>query len=290
MSFRQTSWRHWENSLNIAQALALSSSLERNSDSARLDAEVLLAFVLDKNREYLYTWPEKILTLSQQSKFRLLIEKRKQGQPIAYLIGQKEFWSLTLTVSDATIIPRPDTERLVELALELKGEDALTALDLGTGTGAIALALAHERNNWQIIAVDNHAPALMLAEENKRLLKIANVQTLLSDWFCEVDEHFDLIVSNPPYIDEMDEHLQQGDVRFEPRSALVASERGLGDIMAIAEQSRSYLNKAGLLLFEHGSQQAEEVRAVLNRFGYDAVTTFQDYSHNDRVTGGYWHG
>ena len=276
--------------MNIAQALALSSLLEKNSDSARLDAEVLLAHVLDKNREYLYTWPEKILTLSQQSKFRLLIEKRRQGQPIAYLTGQKEFWSLTLKVSDATLIPRPDTERLVEVALELKGEDALNALDLGTGTGAIALALAHERKKWQIIAADNHKTALALAEENKCLLNIANVKTLLSDWFSEVDEHFDLIVSNPPYIDEMDEHLQKGDVRFEPRSALVASENGLGDIIAIAEQAGAYLNEAGLLLFEHGHQQAEEVRTILNRFGYSVVTTFQDYNHNDRVTGGYWHG
>jgi len=256
------------------------------SDSAKLDAQVLLGFVLNKDISYLYTWPEEILLSNQTEQFFALLTQRKQGEPIAYLVGVKEFWSLNFFVSPATLIPRPDTECLVELVLEQHDQTNLQCLDLGTGTGAIALAIASERESWQITAIDYSDEAVELAKRNAKQLKFTAVDVFQSDWFQSIDskQEFDLIVSNPPYIDPLDEHLQQGDVRFEPLSALVASDKGLADISLIIKQAKSYLIKGGWLYFEHGYQQGKAVRALFNENGYHKALTVQDYNGNDRIT------
>ena len=258
------------------------------SDSPRLDLEVLLCHLLGKSRAWLYTWPEHELEPEQQAAFDRLFERRIAGEPVAHLTGNREFWSLPLKVNRSTLIPRPDTEVLVEAVLELRPQESLRALDLGTGTGAIALALATEKPHWQLLAVDKMPAAVALAEENRQQLGLANVQVRQSDWFDGVPpQHFDVIVSNPPYIDAQDPHLREGDVRFEPRSALVADEQGLADIRQIAAQARSYLAADGLLLVEHGWQQAKAVRKIFAEAGYRDVATRLDYAGRERLTLGY---
>ena len=231
---------------DIASLLARSSELSGCSDSPRLDTELLLCHVLGKPRTYLYTWPEYRLLSAEVAGFNALFARRLQGEPIAYLIGRREFWSLSLKVSEATLIPRPETELLVELAIALPLEHAALVADLGTGTGAVALALASERPLWQISAVDACPDALTLAEHNRRELGFDNVRVLQSDWFSALaGSRFDLVVSNPPYIDEADTHLQQGDVRFEPVSALVATDGGFGDLAVIIQNAGEHLNAVG---------------------------------------------
>lgn len=256
------------------------------SDSAKLDCKILLAFVLDKETSYLLTWPEKKLTEVQFKAFMVLFNRRLKGEPIAYIIQEREFWSLPFYVSPATLIPRPDTELLVEHILARHQQDTLTCLDLGTGTGAIALALASEQPNWHIDAVDFSYEAIVLAQKNAQRLKLARVNIFQSDWFStiEQDKKFNIIVSNPPYIDENDEHLSEGDVRFEPLSALVASDNGYSDIKHIAKNALTFLENQGALYFEHGFEQAKEVRDILKQLGYNDIETLQDYSGNDRVT------
>jgi release factor glutamine methyltransferase len=258
-----------------------------DSDSARLDSELLLAFCLQRNRSFLYAWPEKIVDDATAERYRALVDRRRKGEPIAYLIGEREFWSLNLRVDNSTLIPRPETERLVEIALELGSGDA-HVLDLGTGTGAIALALAQERPHWQILGVDKSADAIALAEHNAHRHQLVNVRFAQSDWFDHIDaaQRFDLIVSNPPYIDADDPHLQQGDVRFEPRSALVAANNGLADIEAIAGTAPAFLQPRGWLLLEHGFAQGAAVRAGLDRHSYAEITTWRDDGGRERVTGG----
>ena len=232
--------------------------LTKTSDSAKLDVEILLSFVLKKERSYLLTWPEKKLSDEQLLEFIPLLSRRAEGEPIAYLIGVKEFWSLPFAVSKSTLIPRPDTETLIELILELHDDDqVLACLDLGTGTGAIALALASEKAKWHIDALDYNADAVSLAQRNAKNLNLTQVNIYQSNWFDSIDENkkFDLIVSNPPYIDGDDVNLTQGDVRFEPKSALVATEQGLADIKHIANKARHHLNAQGQLFFEHGFTQ-----------------------------------
>jgi release factor glutamine methyltransferase len=256
------------------------------SDSAKLDAQILLGFVLDKDRTYLLTWPEKELTLQAVQEFLVLLQRRILGEPIAYIVGVQEFWSLPFRVSPATLIPRPDTEVLVELVLEQFGDlDTLHCLDLGTGTGAIALALASEQPNWKIDAVDFNLDAVKLAQQNADNLQLTQVNIFHSNWFSAVnDSKFDVIVSNPPYIDALDENLKQGDVRFEPDSALVADENGLGDIKYIAQQAQHYLNTQGALIFEHGFEQGEAVRNILTALGYDNAQTVRDFNGHERIT------
>lgn len=256
------------------------------SDSAKLDCKILLAFVLGKETSYLLTWPEKKLSESQFQAFMLLFNRRLKGEPIAYIIQEREFWSLPFYVSPATLIPRPDTELLVEQILARHQQSELTCLDLGTGTGAIALALASEQPTWNIDAVDFSDAAIALAKKNAQRLQLPDVRIYQSDWFSTIDQdkQFNIIVSNPPYIDENDQHLSEGDVRFEPLSALVASDNGYSDIKHIAESALKYLENKGALYFEHGFEQAEEVRNILNEFGYHNIETLQDYSGNDRVT------
>jgi release factor glutamine methyltransferase len=256
------------------------------SDSAKLDCQILLAFVLNKQTSYLLTWPEKQLSEQNFQAFMVLFERRLLGEPIAYITQEREFWSLPFYVSPATLIPRPDTELLVEHILARHQNSQLTCLDLGTGTGAIALALASEQKNWQVDAIDFSDEAVELAKKNALRLQLLQVNIYQSDWFSKVKpaQKFDIIVSNPPYIGENDQHLSVGDVRFEPLSALVASDNGLADIKKIAQDALQYLNDNGALYFEHGYEQAKDVRTLLARLGYQAIETLKDYSGNDRVT------
>lgn len=271
---------------------AATSVFETHSDSARLDAELLMCDVLDCNRTYLFTWSDKALDEKQIDAFQALVKRRENGEPIAHIIGYKEFWSLKLTVNPSTLIPRPDTETLVELALDIankKNTNAGNGLDLGTGTGAIALALASELPNWQWIGAEFSDDALTLAKHNAKENNINNGLFIQSDWFSNVPaQKFDLIVSNPPYIDPEDEHLQQGDVRFEPLSALIAPQKGLADIKIIVENSIGYLEVNGALLIEHGFDQGQSVRDIFCQNNFHNVETFKDLGGNDRVTVGYF--
>ncbi|MEL7293781.1 MAG: peptide chain release factor N(5)-glutamine methyltransferase [Pseudomonadota bacterium] len=260
--------------------------IESGSDSPSLDAAVLLCHALDKPRSFLLTWPEKVLSDEQREHFQSLLERRLKGEPVAYIIGEREFWSLPLKVSPSTLIPRPDTERLVELVLEKAALHEGDILDLGTGTGAIALALASELPHRQVWGVDLQPEAQQLAQSNAESLKIENAQFLCGSWFepLVTGTKFALIVSNPPYIEKDDPHLEQGDVRFEPLTALVADEKGLADIKHIATQARDYLAEQGWLMFEHGFEQGAAVRQLLVSLGYKEVATYKDYGDNDRVT------
>lgn len=256
-----------------------------HSDSARRDAEILLGFVTGRARTYLLAFGETLLTAEQAEQLAPLLARRERGEPVAYLVGEREFWSLPLSVSPATLIPRPDTECLVELALERLPATPCAILDLGTGTGAIALALASERSDCQLTGIDLQPEAVALAQYNAQKLAINNARFLQGSWFTPVvGQKFVLIASNPPYIDEADPHLEQGDVRFEPDSALVAAEQGLADLAAIVQQAAGYLEPQGWLLLEHGWQQGENVRTLLNAAGFIAVATHRDYGGNDRVT------
>jgi len=273
------------------------SLLEKVSDSAKLDSQVLLSFVLDKEINYLYTWPEKLLSASQLASYSALLQERILGKPIAYITGIKEFWSLAFYCDESTLIPRPDTEVLIEKILEEVEENiesksnSISCIDLGTGTGAIALALASEKPNWDIEAIDYSKNAVALAQKNAKHLVINNVNIYQSDWFLSVstDKRFDVIISNPPYIDENDIHLSQGDVRFEPLSALVAEDEGLADITKIVNQAIPYLKQDGYLFFEHGYNQGEVVRNIMLASGFSKVETIKDYGENDRVTFGTFH-
>ncbi|WP_445779187.1 peptide chain release factor N(5)-glutamine methyltransferase, partial [Shewanella sp.] len=208
---------------------------------------------------------------------------------VAHIIGEREFWSLPFIVNDSTLIPRPDTEILVETALNLTLRHNAKVLDLGTGTGAIALSLASERPKWRITAIDKVPGAVELAKANRANLNLPDVEIIQSDWFSAVEHRdFDLIVSNPPYIDETDEHLNMGDVRFEPQSALTAADEGYADLFHIADSARSHLLAGGYLLLEHGYQQAIKVREKLIELGYQNVATVRDFGSNDRCTLGQW--
>ncbi|CAI1572558.1 peptide chain release factor N(5)-glutamine methyltransferase [Serratia fonticola] len=256
-----------------------------HSDSAKRDAEILLGFVTGRARTYLLAFGETPLTTEQDEQLTVLLARRERGEPVAYLVGEREFWSLPLSVSPATLIPRPDTECLVELALERLPATPCAILDLGTGTGAIALALASERPDCQLTGIDLQPEAVALAQHNAQKLAINNARFLQGSWFTPVaGQKFALIASNPPYIDEADPHLGQGDVRFEPGSALVAADQGLADLAAIVQQAADYLEPQGWLLLEHGWQQGESVRTLLNAAGFIAVATHRDYGGNDRVT------
>lgn len=257
---------------------------KEQSDTARLDAEVLLCHVLGKLYSYLFTWPERELTPEQAEQFESMLAQRILGTPVAYITGEKEFWSLKLNVSPSVLIPRPDTERLVELALSMPVSDQATVADLGTGSGAIALAMAIERPHWQVIGVDRLSGPVAIAKENAALNQIGNVTFVEGDWCSPLSDPLDMIVSNPPYIREDDEHLAQGDVQFEPRSALTAGKDGLDDIRTISRQAFGKLKPGGWLLFEHGYDQGRDIRIILESNGFTAISTQQDLSGQDRVT------
>jgi len=255
------------------------------SDSARLDAELLLGHTLCADRSYLYAYPENTLSVEQQQSFAQYVQRRAQGEPLAYIIGKKEFYSLLLNVNDSTLIPRPETELLVDIALQMLPQESCKVLDLGTGTGAIALALAHERPQWDILAVDCEPHAVALAQRNAQALGLTRVRVLHGDWFAGIRENdFDLVISNPPYIDADDAHLQQGDVRYEPRRALVSGEQGLADIKQISARARFHLKRGGYLMLEHGYQQGEAVREILLHDHYQAIQTFRDLEDRERMT------
>ena len=259
------------------------------SESPKRDAEILLEHVTGKSRTYLLAFGETLLTAEQEAQLAALLARRKTGEPVAHLVGEREFWSLPLYVSAATLIPRPDTECLVEQALVRLPTAACSILDLGTGTGAIALALATERPDCTVTAVDVMPDAVTLAQRNVERLGLGNVTVLQSSWFTALENRlFALIVSNPPYIDEHDPHLAQGDVRFEPLTALVAANEGLADLDHIVTTSRQHLLPGGWLLVEHGWTQGNAVRALFTNAGYREVATCRDYGGNERLTLGQW--
>ena len=276
--------------MQIQQARAHIMTVLAKGESPRADADVMLCHLLGCRRSYLMTWPERELDAAQQATLQGWLVRRLNGEPIAHLVGEREFWSLPLKVSPATLIPRPDTEVLVEQALTRIPQGPCAVLDLGTGTGAIALALKSERPEVDVWAVDRMADAAALARENSAALGLP-IEVRDGSWFEPLGEpdrdntpRFAVIVSNPPYIDGADPHLEQGDVRFEPRSALVADDAGLADIRHIVAHAPAYLLPDGWLLLEHGWDQGEAVRQLLRDGGYREVATVRDYGDNDRVT------
>lgn len=259
-------------------------------DSGRRDAEILLSHTLHKPRTWLYTWPESEVAPQQAQHFQRLLEQRKTGLPVAYLTGCREFWSLQLQVNSHTLIPRPETETLVEWALELPLPGDARVLDLGTGSGAIALAVASERPHWQVSAVDASAGALQVARTNAAGAGLQRVSFIQSDWYQAVtDQHFHLLLGNPPYVDANDPHLVEGDVRFEPRSALVAPDSGLGDLARLVAGAPAQLHPGGWILMEHGFEQAAAVRGLLRDAGFADVSTRRDMAGHERITGACWH-
>lgn len=270
--------------------MTIIASLLRNaqlpdSPTERLDAELLLAAALGKSRSYLHTWPERIVSSEAAQVFADFLGRRRAGEPVAYILGQQGFWKLDLEVAPHTLIPRPDTELLVETALELLPATPARMLDLGTGTGAIALALASERPAWQVVAVDRIDEAVVLAERNRQRLQLNNVHVRTSYWYDALDgERFDLIISNPPYIRAEDPHLVAGDVRFEPSSALVAGQDGLDDLRVIIARAPGHLLPGGWLLLEHGYDQAADVRELLSQQGFGDVCSRIDLGGHERIS------
>ncbi len=275
-------------SITIAQWLKQSTEkLQNVSESARLDAEVLLCSILACDRAYLFTWPEKSLDSAQLTACDEVLIRRISGEPVAYILGEKEFWSLPFFTDKNTLIPRPDTEVLVEQVLARTTPSENRILDLGTGTGAIALAIAKERPMFCVEAVDKFPEVVALAEKNRTRLDCQNVRVFQSDWYAQTQGTFQVIVSNPPYIEPDDPHLAMGDVRHEPHSALVADDQGLSDLKVIISAGFGFLSSSGFLAVEHGYQQAEIVRSIFLQAGYAGVETVQDYGGRDRVTLGY---
>ena len=252
------------------------------------DAEHLLLHALGKPRSWLFAHAQETASVPLQDAYADLVQRRASGEPVAYITGRRGFWSLDLEVTPATLIPRAETELLVELALAHLPEHAPShVLDLGTGSGAVALALARERPRAHVCATDFSAAALDVARRNAQHLGIANVEFVHGDWFAPLaGRQFALIVSNPPYIETTDAHLTQGDLRFEPMTALTAGADGLDDIRRIISDARAHLVAGGWLLFEHGWQQGEVSRSLLSAAGYAEVFTAADLEGRERVSGG----
>ena len=280
------STRHSTTSIVSTLLREAASSLE--GESRRADAELLLARAIDRPRSWLYAHADAIVDEHQAASFRSMLEQRRRGEPVAQILGSREFWSLELTVTRDTLIPRPETELLVELALRrMPAGSSMRVLDLGTGTGAVALALAHERPMADVTAIDIDARTLSVARANAARLQLGQVRFVQGNWFSPVrDERYDLIVGNPPYIADDDPHLLQGDLRFEPRAALASGRDGLDAIRIIARDSPRHLRANGWLLLEHGFDQGADVRTLLTLAGLSSVTTGVDIDGLDRVTCG----
>lgn len=270
----------------IREALAAAiDALKGESESPKVDAEVLLCEALQCNRTRLITEPTQVLSDVQQRRFADFISQRATGIPVSYIIGHQDFWTLSLEVNKSTLIPRPETELLVELALSVAEAQEGRCLDLGTGTGAIALAIASEKPDWQILGTDRIAEAVALASRNQKRNNITNAHFLQSHWFDDLpQQQFDLIVSNPPYVESDSDYLAQGDLRFEPASALVSGGDGLNDIRHIIQQAGDYLSPQGWLLLEHGFPQAQAIQSMMQQAGMKNIDTRQDYAGHDRVT------
>ena len=278
--------------MRIDKALAWAVEQLEGGESPSVDAKVILANILGKSQTYLFTWPDKTLDDTEWTRFEVAVAKRKRGEPVAYIIGKRDFWTLSLFTSPDTLIPRPDTEVLVEQVLNWANDHLshpLSICDLGTGTGAIALALASELPKASVTGVDFQHGAVKLATRNAQANNITNTRFVQSDWFNALNgQTFDIIVSNPPYIEETSPYLDEGDVRFEPKTALTSGHDGLDDIKHIINNAPKYLNKGALLAFEHGFDQGTAVNALLADAGFVDVKTVKDYGDNDRVTLGQW--
>lgn len=259
---------------------------QKNIENKQLEAEILLSYILKVERIHLHTWPENILTAEQYQEYQTIINKRALGNPIAHLTHFKEFWSLPLYIDDNVLIPRPETEKIIEIALELPIRNEAKVADLGTGSGAIAIALAHERPTWKVTATDLSLKALQTAQYNAQNLQLNNIDWGQGSWCYALSKTFHLIVSNPPYIALNDPHLQQGDLRFEPKLALTSGTDGLEAINSIIYCARQYLSNNGWLLIEHGYNQGDKVRKLFMAAGYKNVKTHRDYGNNERITQG----
>ena len=251
-----------------------------------LDTELLLSFVLKKPRSFLYTHPDYQLSANEQQQYDALLKRYQTGEPLAYLMGEQAFHNIVLKVTPDVLIPRPETELLIEKCLALLPADQnLKIADLGTGSGAIALAIAHERPNWQIIATDQSNAALAVAKKNAELLNIKNIEFYQGDWCVALPKQkFAAIISNPPYIDKDDPELEVNVRNFEPQQALISSDNGLADLKKIAIQAQDYLQAGGWLLLEHGYQQGEAVVDYLIELSYQEVETFKDFAGLPRIT------
>lgn len=270
--------------MNIAQALESGRKSLSKSESPLIDCQFLLCHLLQCNLAYLHAWPDKTLTQQQQQTYSDYLQDRVNGHPVAYILGHQGFWSLDLKVSTDCLIPRPDTEVLVTEALD-KTTAGMVIADLGTGSGAIALALASERSDVSVIATDFSAEALVIAKKNADNNQLAHVGFWRGDWLTAVATgSLDMIVSNPPYIESDDPHLQRGDLRFEPMSALISGHDGLADIRRIAKQAQRCLKPSAWLLVEHGYQQAAAVRDIFRKISLEKIATAKDYGGNERVT------
>ncbi|URJ30036.1 peptide chain release factor N(5)-glutamine methyltransferase [Blochmannia endosymbiont of Camponotus sp.] len=270
-------WLYWA-SLNLKRSI-----------SPKRDAEIILSKVTNKSRAQLLAFGETLLKYDTIIQLKSLIYRRKKGEPIAYIIGSKEFWSLNFKVVPGVFIPRSDTECLVEHALNLLYKPRLNVLDLGTGVGTIALALSSERPNWNITGVDCQNRALLIARQNKISFNLKNVKFLYGNWFKHlVGKKFNLIVSNPPYIDKHDSCLQISDMNFEPKNALISGQSGLADLTVICKLSTRHLHQNGWLFLEHGWNQGRYMRALFYKFGFTHIHTIRDYHNYERVTFGTW--
>jgi len=265
------------------------NQLKDVSESAWLDAEVLLCHCLNKPRSYLKAWPETEIAANINARYQQLIAQRVQHKPVAYLTGTREFWSRPFKVTEDVLIPRPDTELLIEVSLPLIPQKDCRILDLGTGSGIIAVTLGLERPHATLIATDKSEAALQVAKENADHLGANNIQFRVSDWFNQLaTDTFDFILSNPPYINTLDKHLLQGDVQHEPKTALVAAQQGLADILAIVQQAPQHLNPGGHLLIEHGFDQQAAVQHIFSQAGFSTIQTHIDLAGNPRITSGLW--
>lgn len=264
-------------------------TLYDNSESPRIDAEVLMQHVIERPLAWLIAHGETIASTDHTNAFYDLVKLRHAGHPIAYLTGHKNFWNLSLKVDSHVLIPRPDTETLVEKALERLPKDSdLDVLDLGTGSGAIALSIAKERPNAKVLAVDSQTAALAIARENALSNDVNNALFLHSDWYSTLpqNQNFDLIVSNPPYVDSDDPHLQKGDLRFEPTVALTAQDKGLADLNIIIQTAPLFLKPRGWLLVEHGYNQAEDIANLFNQNDFCDIDCATDINDLPRCTMG----